>query len=105
MPKGVAPVGSEKGDAASSVKLPSSTAKALTLARPASTTYRLFPLGSSRASNGRRPVGKLNTVLPRRDRDPSESILYREIEGTAVLTVKRYRPSWVISTQQDAVCL
>src|SRR5712691_2519746 len=104
-PNGVAPAGSGTGDASNSVRLPSSTANALTIADPASTTYSVLPLGSSRASKGRRPVGSLNTVLPSSLNAPLPRILYLEIDGTAVLTVNRNRPSGVISTQHGAVCL
>ena len=55
MPNGAAPPGIETGEASSSVRLPPSTAKTLTFACPASTTYRNLPEGSSWASNGRRP--------------------------------------------------
>jgi hypothetical protein len=53
MPKGLAPVGSDGGDDASSIREPPLTAKPLTDAIAASTTYRWSPLTSSRASNGR----------------------------------------------------
>jgi hypothetical protein len=36
---------------------------------------------------------------------PSALIEKREVLGTAVLTVNRNLPSYVISTQHDAVCL
>lgn len=44
-------------------------------------------------------------VLPSKVREPSAAIEYREMLGTAVFTVKRNRPSWLISTQQGAVWL
>ena len=70
MPNGATPPGMATGDEASSLRLPRSTAKTLTARAPASTTYRKRPDGSSRASNGRRPVGLLNGVLPSSDRLP-----------------------------------
>src|SRR3569832_2736014 len=105
MPNGVAPPGSSAGEADSSVRSPPCTAKMLTAAIPASTTYRYLPFGARRASNGRRPAGLLNGVLPSRVSLPSPWIRKREIEGTAVFTVNRYWPSCVISTQLGAVWL
>src|SRR5947209_11904792 len=92
MPKGVAPAGSDVGDDGNSVKFPPLTTKALTLLAPVSTTQSLSPWGPRRASCGPRPAGVLNGVLPSRTSEPSASIEYREILGTAVLTVKRKRP-------------
>src|ERR1700719_94400 len=104
MPNGVEPPGSAVGDEGSSERWPPLTAKPLTVLAPVSTTHNVAPSGASRASSGPRPVGSLNTVLPRRVREPFGAIEYTEMLGTAVLTVKRNRPSWVISTQQGAVC-
>jgi hypothetical protein len=105
MPNGWTPAGSVVGDEASSVRLPPSTAKALTFPAPVSTTQSLSPLGPRRASSGPRPVGELNDVLPSNVSVPSAAIEKREMLGTAVLTVNRKFPSCVISTQQGAVCL
>ena len=48
-----------------------STAKTLTFATPASTTYRNPPSGETEASNGRRPVGLVMAVDPARASVPS----------------------------------
>ena len=57
MPNGAPPPGIETGEPASSVSDVPSTAKALTVAAPASTTYRKPPSGETCASKGRRPSG------------------------------------------------
>ena len=49
---------------------------------------------------GAQPCGVIEHRLPSRDSVPSARIRYRAMEGTAVLTVNRYCPSCVISTQQ-----
>lgn len=100
MPKGAAPAGTGIGDDDSSVRLPPSTAKALTACAPVSTTQSVWPLGASRASCApAKPIG----VLPSRPREPSAAIAKREMLRLAVLTVKSTCPSWLISTQQGAV--
>ena len=53
----MAPAGSLNGDDFSSLRLPPSTSNALTVPKPASTTYSVLPDGSSRASNGLRSGG------------------------------------------------
>jgi hypothetical protein len=67
-------VGKATGEADSSVQLPPSTAKTLTALNPASTIHKYLPLGDRRTSNGRRPVGFLNGVLPSNVSVPSEWI-------------------------------
>ena len=47
----------------------------------------------------------MNGVLPSKVREPLAAIEYREMLGTAVFTVKRTWPSWLISIQQGAVWL
>src|SRR5882757_3240433 len=101
MPKGAAPAGREVGDEASSVRSPPFTVSPVTAFDPSSTTQSVAPSGASRASNAPLP---LNGVLPSKVSVPSAAIEYREIVLLAVLTVKRYWPSWLISTQQGAVC-
>src|SRR5207237_974267 len=102
MPKGAEPAGSGVGEEGSWVRLPPSTAKALTARAPVSTTQSVPPLGPSRASSAPTLV-EPSEVLPSRLSEPSPAIAYREMLLLAVLTVKRNCPSWLISTQHGAV--
>src|SRR4029078_9284541 len=103
-PNGAAP-GIKTGEPGSSVSDVPFTAKALTAAAPASTTYRLSPSGETCASKGRRPLGFENGVEPTRVSWPFPASAEREIDGTAVLTANSARPSGLIATQQGAVWL
>src|ERR1700677_58654 len=82
MPAGVAPAGSANGEVPSSVRLPPLTANAPTLPIRLSSTYRKRPSGLSRASTAPTPPGGASGGRPGR-------VSW---------------PSWVISTQQGAVC-
>src|SRR4051794_33642376 len=93
IPNGAAPAGTGVGEDGSAAMLPPSTVNPATARAPLSTSQSVAPSGASRASNA--PTGtELNGVLPSRLSVPSPAIEYREMLLLAVLTAKRYRPSW-----------
>src|SRR5208282_3766124 len=104
MPAGAAPAGSAVGELASSVRLPPLTANAPTAPILLSSTHRVPPSGPSRASTAPTPPVLPTGVLPSSVSAPPGAIEYREISPDPVFTVNRNWPSWVISTQQGAVC-
>src|SRR6516225_4768321 len=105
MPAGVAPVGNETGDPVSSVRLPPLTANSPTAPILLSSTYRKRPSGLSLASTAPAPPVAPTWVLPSSVSAPLEAMECREIVPDPVFTVNRNCPSWLISTQQGAVCL
>src|SRR5438105_1860715 len=102
MPNGEPPPGMAIGEPLSSVRAPPSLARTLIFATPASTTYRYESLGSSWASNARRPLPD-SVVLPVNASPPPWPIEYEEMLELPVLTAKSLLPSWLIATQQGAV--
>src|SRR5579862_3507112 len=103
MPEGVAPGTPANGEPVSSIRLPPLTEKPATVLCAASTTQSVEPSGERRASSAPAPAPFENGVEPIRDSEPSLPIEKREIVAAAVLTVNRYWPSWLISTQHGAV--
>jgi hypothetical protein len=76
------------GELGSSVTLPPSTAKPLTVFPPESTTQSVVPSGESRASPGR-AVGAFTGVVWRRVSEPSLAIEKLEIDFESVFTTNR----------------
>src|SRR3954471_9784962 len=87
--------------ATSGVRVPPPTVKPVTAFVPDSTTQRVRPSGESRASSAPAPIWPA-PVLWRNARLPSAPNEQLETDAEGGLTTKRKRPSWLISTQQDA---
>src|SRR6266404_2020447 len=103
MPAANAPGGSDVGELGSCVRLPPLTANVATTPALLPFTNSVAPSGDRRRSTAPPPAIP-NSVLPISDSSPSAAMAYRESVPEAVLVVNRNLPSWLISTQQGAVC-
>src|SRR5215469_136205 len=104
MPAGDAPAGRAAGELGSSVRLPPLTAKAPSASARLSLTYRNRSSGLRPGSTAPTPPVVATVVLPSRVRAPAGSIAYREMVPDPVLTANRDWPSWLMISQQGAVC-